>query len=96
LGNLRPVSGIESWMDLRETLQADGWDGIATIAIDSLTKAEELAAAHTVVTVPHEKGHRVRRLEDYGYGKGNQHVFDTFLRCWPTWTGIAGPDGMWC
>jgi len=79
LGNLRPVSGIESWMDLRETLQADGWDGISTIAIDSLTKAEELAVAHTVGSVPHEKGHRVQRLEDYGYGKGYQHVFDTFL-----------------
>ena len=79
LANLRPVSGIETWMDLRETLQADGWDGIATIAIDSLTKAEELAVAHTVANVPHEKGHRVQRLEDYGYGKGYQHVFDTFL-----------------
>jgi hypothetical protein len=79
LGNLRPVAGIATWSDLRETLQADGWEGIATIAIDSLTKAEELAVAHTLATVPHEKGHRVQRLEDYGYGKGYQHVFDTFL-----------------
>jgi hypothetical protein len=79
IGNLRLVSGIVTWSDLREVLQADGWDGIATIVIDSLTKAEELAAAHTVATVPHEKGHRVQRLEDYGFGKGYQHVFDTFL-----------------
>ena len=79
LGNLRPVAGIETWNDLRGALQADGWDGIATIAIDSLTKAEELAVAHTLANVPHEKGHRVQRLEDYGYGKGYQHVFDTFL-----------------
>ena len=79
MDNLRPVVGIETWNDLRQSLQADGWDGIATIAIDSLTKAEELAVAHTVLNVPHEKGHRVQRLEDYGYGKGYQHVFDTFL-----------------
>ena len=77
--NLRPVAGIETWSDLRESLQADGWDEIATIAIDSLTKAEELAVAHTLANAPHEKGHRVRRIEDYGYGKGYQHVFDTFL-----------------
>ena len=78
-GNIRPVAGIETWADLRGTLQADGWDGIQTIVIDSLTKAEELAVADTLLNVPHEKGHRMKRLEDYGYGKGYQHVFDTFL-----------------
>ena len=78
-GNIRPVAGIETWANLRGAVQADGWDGIATIAIDSLTKAEELAVADTLLNVPHEKGHRVKRLEDYGYGKGYQHVFDTFL-----------------
>jgi hypothetical protein len=34
---------------------------------------------HTLATVPHEKGHRVTRLEDYGFGKGYSHVYDTFL-----------------
>lgn len=77
--NIKPVAGIESWAELREALQCDGWDDIATIAIDTLTRAEELAVAHTLETVPHEKGHRVARLEDYGYGKGFTHVFDTFL-----------------
>jgi hypothetical protein len=77
--NLKPVAGVETWADLRSALQADGWDGISTIAIDSLTKAEELAVADTLENVPHEKGHRVKGLEDYGFGKGYQHVFDTFL-----------------
>jgi hypothetical protein len=44
-----------------------------------LTRAEELCVAHTLATIPHEKGHRVNRIEDYGYGKGYQFVFDTFL-----------------
>lgn len=79
LANIRPVSGIQNWADLRGALQSDGWDGIGTIAIDSLTKAEELAVAHTLEHVPHEKGHKVKSLEDYGFGKGYQHVFDTFL-----------------
>ena len=64
---------------MSQHLQADGWEGIGTIAIDSLTKAEELAVAHTLENVPHEKGPRVKSLEDYGFGKGLQHVFDTFL-----------------
>ena len=79
MDNVRPVARIETWNNLRETLQADGWNGIATIVIDSLTKAEELAVAHTLANVPHEKKHRVQRIEDYGFGKGLQHVFDTFL-----------------
>ena len=77
--NIMPVTGIETWAQLREALQSDGWDGIKTIVIDTLTKAEELCIAHTLETVPHEKGHRVQRLEDYGFGKGFTHVFDTFL-----------------
>jgi hypothetical protein len=78
-GNIRPVAGVESWLDLRDVLQTDGWDEIATIVIDSLTKAEELAVAHTLTHVPHDKGHRIQRIEDYGFGKGYQHVFDIFL-----------------
>lgn len=78
-GDILPVNGVETWMDLRNVLQADGWDGVSAIAIDTLTKAEELCVAHTIATVPHEKGHRIQRLEDYGFGKGFQHVYDTFL-----------------
>lgn len=68
----------ETWGDLRQSLQADGWSAVKTIVIDSVTFAEELCVAHTLLTVPHEKGNRVFRLEDYGYGKGYQFVFETF------------------
>lgn len=77
--DVRPVTGIESWQALRAALNAPGWDGIKTIVIDPATRAEELCVAETLATVPHEKGHRVSRLEDYGYGKGYQHVYDVFL-----------------
>jgi hypothetical protein len=79
LTNVRLVAGVETWQDLRDMLQAEGWDDIGTIVIDSLTKAEELAVAHTLANVPHDKGHRIQRIEDYGFGKGYQHVFDMFL-----------------
>jgi len=77
--DLRPVTGVSTWAQMREALHAPGWDEIKTIVIDSATKAEELAAEYTVATVPHEKGNRVQRIEDYGFGKGYVHVYDTFL-----------------
>ena len=77
--DVRSVSGIEGWTDLVNALFVGGWDEIRTIVIDSATKAEELAVEHTLRTVPHEKGNRVERIEDYGYGKGYSHVYDTFL-----------------
>lgn len=81
---IRPdvVQGLDStstWADLRGVLAADIWSGVNAIVIDTLTKAEELAVAHTLATVPHEKGHLVRSIEGYGFGKGFQHVYDTFL-----------------
>lgn len=73
------VVDCASWNDLRTALQMDWPTEIKTIVIDSVTKAEELCIAHTLATVKHEKGHTVQRIEDYGYGKGYQFVFDTFL-----------------
>lgn len=70
----RPVS---NWAELRADIQS--LRDIDTIVIDSVTRAEEWAVAHTIATVPHEKGYAVKRIEDYGFGKGFQHVFDTFL-----------------
>lgn len=72
-------SMADSWQAMRNTLNMPGWESIRTIVIDTATKAEELAAAHTLATVPHEKGNQVERIEDYGYGKGYTHLFDTFM-----------------
>lgn len=77
--NFEQVAGVQSWADLREVLAADGWDRFKTIVIDSLTRAEDLAIVHTLATVPNERDQRVKHIEGYGYGKGYQHVYDTFL-----------------
>jgi len=76
---LPQVVTCDTWQDLRLALQSDGWNEVKTIVIDSVTRAEELCIAHTLATVKHEKGHLCQRIEDYGYGKGYQFVFDTFL-----------------
>lgn len=73
------VGGAGDWQAIRDALHTPGWDEIKTLVIDSATKAEELALAWTLRYVPHEKGAKIERIEDYGYGKGYQHLYDTFL-----------------
>lgn len=70
---------IESFADLRAVMASDKLDEFATVVVDTATKAEELAVQHTLHHVRHEKGHVVDRLEGYGFGKGQSHVFETFL-----------------
>lgn len=77
--DVRRMPGIDTFNDLRACLQSEELDGFGTVVLDTATKAEELAIAHTLATVPHEKGHRVQRLEQYGFSKGLGHVYDTFM-----------------
>lgn len=73
------IGGLETWEDLRAALHSETLDAYSTIVIDTATKAEELAAAFAIRTVPHEKGHFVDRIESYGFGKGLAHIYETFL-----------------
>lgn len=72
------VPGIETFQDIRDALASDCCKSVDNIVIDTATRVEQLAVAHTIRTVPHEKGNVVNRIEDYGFGKGYQHVYDTF------------------
>jgi hypothetical protein len=73
------VEGLETWVDLRSCVQSSALDAYGTICVDTCTRAEEMAVAHTIATTPHEKGQKVTSIEGYGFGKGYQHVYDTFL-----------------
>jgi hypothetical protein len=77
--NITPVDGVDNWSQMRGALNSSGWDSIKTIVIDSATKAEELCIAHTLDSIKTEKGLTPKSVEDYGYGKGFTHVFETFL-----------------
>lgn len=82
--NVARVSDIQTWADLLAVLRDDSlFAGIKTVVVDSVTRAEQFAVAHTLATVPHEKGTRVTSVEGYGFGKGYSHVFDTFLTLFP-------------
>ena len=78
-GNILPVSGVVDWQTLRDVLQADGWESVKSIVIDTATKAEEMAVAFTLANTLMEGGKKAGSVEGYGYGKGYGHVFDTFL-----------------
>ena len=78
--DIRRVAGITTWQGIQDALHLEGWDDIRTIVIDSATKAEELAMEWTLRNVKHERdGVVIRRIEDYGFGKGYQHLYETFL-----------------
>ena len=78
--DIRRVAGLAGWQDIRDALHSSGWEDVRTIVIDSATKAEEMALEWTLRNVRHEKdGVVVRRIEDYGFGKGYQHLYETFL-----------------
>lgn len=68
-----------NYQTLRLALRGDGWDSISALVVDSGGKLEEWVIAETLRSVKHEKGHNVSRLEDYGYGKGYQHVYEIML-----------------
>ena len=74
------IGGIDTWAHLTGALaQVSLWGDYGAIVIDSITRAEDMAIAHTIKTVPHEKpGKTIKRIDDYGYGKGYQHVYETF------------------
>lgn len=78
LDNITLIPDIHTWQDLRDTVQSDGWNQVKTLVIDSATKAEELAVAHTLENTLQD-GKRATSVEGYGYGKGYGYVFDTFL-----------------
>jgi len=77
--DIRPVSDVGDWQGVRDALHAGGWDGIRTVVVDSVTKAEEMAAAWVLAHVPLDNGRKAERLEDYGWGKQFGHIYDTFL-----------------
>ncbi len=75
------IDTIETWDELRAILQNEALlSPYDAVVVDSFTKAEELAAKWTCENVPHDKGHFVSGIEGYGFGKGYQYVYDTFLQ----------------
>lgn len=78
--DVQRIDGIDTFQDIRDALHTlDLFPEGSAVVLDSTTAAEILAVKHTLEHVKHEKGHRVESIEGYGFGKGFQHVYDTFM-----------------
>ena len=77
--DVKRVDGIESFADVRDCMHSDVLTGFASIVSDTATRVEELAVAHTLATVTNDRNERMANIEAYGFGKGYQHVYDTYL-----------------
>lgn len=70
----------KSWDEVRQVLHTpDLMDDYDCVVVESLTKLEDWANQWVCQNIPHEKGNTIRGIEDYGYGKGYQHIYEAFL-----------------
>jgi hypothetical protein len=74
---VQKIDGIDSFQDVLDALrQSDLFAQAKSVVIDTGTILELLAIQWVCDNIPHEKGNKVKNIEDYGYGKGYVHLFD--------------------
>jgi hypothetical protein len=73
------IPGIESFEDVRAICrQTDLFDPGDSFILDTATEFEPTAALTWMLkNIKHEKGYVIKRIEDYGWGKGYRHLYDT-------------------
>lgn len=78
--NETPEGASLGYQDVRDILHnTELLAPYSTVIIDSATKLEELCALWVIGNVKHEKPATViKRIEDYGWGKGYSHIYDAF------------------
>lgn len=69
-----------NWTTLRAQLQSPGWDKVRNIVLDTWAPIELWCLQNTLANVKKDGGSQAASVEDYGYGKGYRHLYDTFLR----------------
>ena len=76
--------------DLRAVLQnRELLEPFDVVVVDSLTKVEELNVAWVIANIQHEKKKPISAIEDYGWGKGYTHLYDTMLLVLGDLDGVA-------
>ena len=73
------VDGIETWDHLMAALLAPIYDDVQNICIDTVTRAQELAAAWVPKNIRGEKGQVYNTLTDFPWGDGYNHLYEVFL-----------------
>lgn len=72
------IPGVETFDDVRTVCRQPNLlrPGDSYI-IDTGTEFENHGLEWMLLNIPHEKGKLINRIEDYGYGKGYRHLYDT-------------------
>jgi hypothetical protein len=87
---IKHIPGIETFDDVRDALhQRSLYEGFKSLVIDTGTALELLVMDWVVKNIGHEKGAKVERIEDYGYGKGYQHMYDTMRLAFQDLDGLV-------
>jgi hypothetical protein len=69
-----------TWEEMRSVLHDPQLlQPFGAVVIDSGTKSEEMALEWMLANIRHEKGQTCDSIEDYGYGKGYTHLYETFM-----------------
>ncbi|KKN77878.1 hypothetical protein LCGC14_0356150 [marine sediment metagenome] len=77
---LQYIPGVETFGDVRVVCHQPGlFKPGDSFVLDTTTKFEDTGLDWTLENIPHEKGKSIsiRRIEDYGWGKGYRHLYDT-------------------
>jgi hypothetical protein len=68
------------WASLRIALQSSGYDSIQNVILDTWAPIELWCVRNTLQMTPKDGGKAASNIEDYGFGKGYRHLYDTFLK----------------
>lgn len=74
---MRRVPEIESFEDIRAALHSSVFNECGSIVIDTVTDLQRWGQQGTFNRVKGPKGTLAENIEDYGYGKGYRHWYDT-------------------
>ncbi len=74
-----PFDQIDTLDRVRGLLQHPTfWNDYRTCVLDAGSDLERLCADWVIKNVKHEKGKAINAIEDYGFGKGLEHIGDAF------------------
>ena len=85
---IRVVDEIETWEQLLGALAAPIYGDVQNVVIDTVTKAQELACAWVPKNIKGDKGQVYATVEDFPYGQGPGHVYETMLRLFQACDGL--------
>jgi len=72
------IPGCETFDDVRAVCHQPGLLKAGdSFVLDTGTAFEDTGLEWTLDNILHEKGKTIKRIEDYGYGKGYRHLYDT-------------------